>query len=116
MKNLMLISIFFFSLSAFAGPNFMTNFEKQKACRAIMEYLDYDSGLSVPLCVSGKWVIHDIEDDHSNRQVAFDWEGKISKHQGGNDRCDGYVYSYTNGKGKIITNVIDLRCKSIYLF
>lgn len=111
MKKMALVSICFATLAVHAGPNDIKNLEKREACKAIMQHLDYDEGLSFPLCIAGEWMISDVEEGRGNRQVAFSWKGKISRYQGGTDKCSGYVYSFPTETGARKTQVIDLTCQ-----
>lgn len=99
------------STNAFAGPNYMTDKEKQLACKAMIDSLDYDEGNSIPLCISGRWIISDIEEGRGNRQVAFNWTGRLSNLQGAVDQCDGYVFTGSGTRGRKSMKVLDLSCK-----
>ncbi len=107
MKKMILASLVLTATISFASTNSMTSKEKNLACLAIVDYLDYDSGFSVNLCKSGSWIVSDIEEGSGHRQIYFSWKGKVSKLQAENDKCSGYVYSYSNKNFK----VIDLDCK-----
>lgn len=92
------------------GTSDLTMAEKRQACRAIAQDFDYDSGVSLSLCASGAWNVSDVEIGSGHRQVAFEWEGKVSRFQGGVDRCSGYVHSYLRRDGKKRIEVLDLKC------
>lgn len=109
-KALAILSILLASSASFAAAE-MTLKEKQSACKSIIDTLDYNEGSSVSLCVSGKWIVSDVEMGRGNRQVAFSWEGKASIYQRKNDGCIGYVLTKVLPSRKITMSVFDLDCK-----
>lgn len=110
MKTTLLLLLILIGQSVFGATSDLRLTERREACRAIAQLLDYDEGVSLSLCANGAWNVSDVEEGNGHRQVAFDWEGKISRFQGGNDRCSGYVHTYRASNGRRRIEVLDLSC------